>query len=313
MQAVIKAETRDMPRGEWLALRREGIGGSDAAAIIGLNEYCTPFRLWAEKTGRMGADPENERMRVGTYNEEYVARRFCEITGKKVRRRNAILQHPDYGWMFANIDRVVVGERAGLECKTTSVLSLKALKNGEFPEKYYAQCVHYLAVTGFDKWYLCVLVFGDDQPPRVYEIERDEAEIDALIRAEREFWEKYVVPDVAPPVDGMDATGEAVRAMFGGGDKEEIEIDVGNAAARLVELKAEKKALETLIDKAQQEIQMAMGDHEKATSGKYKISWASYFKASLNMDKLKAEHPKIDFGKYYDRKPQRRFEVKEAK
>lgn len=75
--------TRDMPRGEWLEHRKTGIGGSDAAAIVGMNPYVTPFALWADKTGRMPAKEDNEAMRQGRDLEQYVADRFTEQTGKK--------------------------------------------------------------------------------------------------------------------------------------------------------------------------------------------------------------------------------------
>lgn len=135
--------TRDMSEEAWVEARKGSIGGSDAAAIVGLNSYKSAYALWAEKSGRI--EPEDismkEAVRLGHELEPYVAKRFTEITGKKVRRENYILKNTEYPWAHANVDRLVIGEKAGLECKTTSALSLSKFKNGEYPANYYVQCV----------------------------------------------------------------------------------------------------------------------------------------------------------------------------
>ena len=99
-------------------------------------------------------------MRQGRDLEDYVARRWMEETGKRVYRLPAMLYHPKYPFAHADVDRMVMGENAGLECKTTFSLDLKQFNGVEFPVQYYAQCVHYLAVTGADRWYLAVLAYG---------------------------------------------------------------------------------------------------------------------------------------------------------
>ncbi len=194
MKANALVRTLDMGRDEWLEWRRKGIGGSDAPAIIGLDRYRSAFDVYADKLGLKQEQPDNEAMRQGRDLEEYVASRFCEYTGKKVRRRNAILQHPEYPWMIADIDRCVVGENAGFEAKTTSVLNRTKFSQGEFPPNYYVQCMHYMAVTGAERWYLAVLVLN--KAFHVFTIERDEAEIQALIAAEKDFWERLGSPAV---------------------------------------------------------------------------------------------------------------------
>ena len=157
-----KISTVGMSHEEWLAHRKNAIGGSDAAGIVGMNQYSSPYSIWAEKLDKLPPKGDNEAMRLGRDLEEYVAKRFTEATGKKVQRENAILYNPDIPWAHANIDRRVVGEDAGLECKTCSALSMGKFKNGEFPENYYVQCMHYLSVTGCKKWYLAVLVLGKE-------------------------------------------------------------------------------------------------------------------------------------------------------
>lgn len=206
--------TADMSREEWLEQRRHSVGGSDAAAIVGLSKWASPYSVWADKTGKVPPKEDTEAMRLGRDLEDYVARRWMEATGKRVRRRNAMIYNDAYPFAHADVDRLVDGEKAGLECKTTSALDLRLFDGVEFPEQYYAQCVHYMAVTGCDRWYLCVLVFG--RGVFTYTLERDQAEIDALMDAERAFW-RYVTEDTPPPVDGAEATTDAITTIFAEG------------------------------------------------------------------------------------------------
>ena len=207
MGNIMKIPVHDMSREEWVQSRKDSIGGSDAASLLGLNPYSSPYALWAEKTGAIEPEDisEREAVRLGNYLEPYVAQRFTEITGKKVRRENYILKNSDYPWAHANVDRLVVGEKAGLECKTTSALNLKKFKNGEYPANYYCQCMHYMAVTGYEKWYLAVLIGNHDF--RIFEIHRDEDEIAALMAAEEQFW-SCVTSNTPPAIDGLPATGQ---------------------------------------------------------------------------------------------------------
>lgn len=125
-------------------------------------------------------------MRQGRDLESYVAQRWTEETGKRVYRVSAMLYNPQYPFAHADVDRMVMGENAGLECKTTFSLDLKQFNGVEFPVQYYAQCVHYLAVTGADRWYLAVLAYG--RGFFTFVLERNQAEIDALMAAEEVFW-----------------------------------------------------------------------------------------------------------------------------
>ena len=138
---LTKISTKGMPHKEWLEHRRRSIGGSDAAAIIGLNPWASPYSVWADKLGLIPPKEDNEAMRLGRDLEEYVAKRFCEETGKRVRRENSIIINPDYPFAHANVDRILIGEDAGLECKTSSSLNLKKYKNGEYPANFYCQCI----------------------------------------------------------------------------------------------------------------------------------------------------------------------------
>ena len=83
--------TMGMEHKEWLRLRKGGIGGSDAGAMCGLNPYRSPMAVYWEKTTDTLDLSDNEAMRQGRDLENYVAQRFTEETGKKVRRSERVL------------------------------------------------------------------------------------------------------------------------------------------------------------------------------------------------------------------------------
>jgi putative phage-type endonuclease len=310
--AVELAKTLDMPREQWLELRKKGIGGSDSAAIVGLDRYRSPFDVYADKLGLKPEIPDNEAMRQGRDLEQYVAERFMEATGKKVRRRNAMLQHPEYPFMIADIDRWVVGENAGLECKTTSVLNRAKFNQGEYPPSYYVQCVHYMAVTGAERWYLAVLVLNKGF--HVFTIERDEAEINALIEAEKDFWENHVLKQIPPTPDGSEETAEVIKQLFPEA-RESAEIALFGYEDKIqqyLELDTRVKELEKERDKLKQELQLAMADAEIGRAQGYIVEWKNQVRQSLDTKKLKSEQAEI-YEKYL--KPAqtvRRFMIKEV-
>ena len=94
MDKLTRMSTVGMSREEWLERRRHTIGGSDAAGIVGLSRYATPYTVFLDKTGRLPDKPDNEAMRQGRDLEDYVAKRWEEATGKKVRRLQAMLYNP---------------------------------------------------------------------------------------------------------------------------------------------------------------------------------------------------------------------------
>ena len=149
--------TKQLPREEWLTVRKQGIGSSDAAAAVGLNPYKSQLELWLEKTGRDTSlpklDPQDEDCPAywGNILEPIVATHYSRRSGHRVRRINAVLQHPDpkLAWMLANIDREVIGapEVQILECKTAGINGARLWKEG-VPEYVQLQVMHQLAVTG---------------------------------------------------------------------------------------------------------------------------------------------------------------------
>lgn len=163
--------TADLDKKSWLTYRKQGIGGSDAGAVCGMNPYRTAIHVYQDKISDEIEEIDNEAMRQGREFEDYVARRFTEATGKKVRRANAIYYDEKHPFMLADVDRMIVGENAGLECKTASPYMADKWAEGRIPMSYQIQCYHYMSVCNAYAWYIAVLIYGRDF--KFYRIERD--------------------------------------------------------------------------------------------------------------------------------------------
>lgn len=295
---------------EWLSIRKGYIGGSDAGAVVGLNPYKSAYSLWAEKTGRIKEFEGNTTTRVGGYLEELVAQMFTEETGKKVRKKNRVLVNDAYPWACADVDRLVVGEKALLECKTTnSPIAMKKFRQGEYPEQWYVQMTHYLAVTGLEKAYLAVLIECRDF--KVFELERDQEEIDALMTAENGFWD-CVLKDTAPMADGLASTSEALTAIYPQSNADTVNLfGYENDLQQYMAITAQIKALEGQKDEMANKVKAFLGEAGRGENDRYRVSWTTSERKSLDTKRLVAEHPEININEYYKISTSRTFRVTE--
>lgn len=288
-----KIDIRDWTHEQWLDYRKTGIGGSDAAAIVGLNPYCSAYQVYLNKTGQIPETEDNEAMRQGRDLEAYVASRFEEATGKKVQRCNYILRSEEHPFMFANVDRLVVGEKAILECKTTSVLNRSDFASGDIPPNYYCQCQHYMAVTGYNLVYLAVLVLNKGF--HVFEIKRNEDDIKALVNAEKDFWENNVLAQKEPAPDGSLKAAEILKKMYPEGD-DDVTVDLfgfEKKLDRLKDIQELSRTLKTEADRITQEIQATMGAATVGYCGEYTVNWKNITSYRINTGQLKEQYPEV--------------------
>lgn len=294
---------------EWLKLRSKYIGGSEAGAVVGLDEYKSPYSLWAEKTGKVPAFEGNITTKVGAYLEDLVAQMFEEETGNKVRRNNFMLVNDRYPWAEANVDRLVVGEKALLEIKTTNSLPvMKKVKDGEFPARWWAQVCHYLAVTELEKAYLAVLV--NCREFHVFELHRDEDEIAALMAAEEVFWQQ-VTSDTPPQINGSEADAEAIGAIYPGGEDKMVDLFTHSTdLACYNELNKQIKELTDKRDMYKLRICEAIGNNNGGYIGDSTVTWKPQTRSSFQTAAFKKDHPEIDLEPYYSTSTSRVFRVK---
>ena len=297
--ALRLVETKTLSREDWLEVRKNGIGGSDAAAAVGLNPYMSPLELWLVKTGRDAnlpkpdADDTTEPVYWGTLLEPIVAASYTKQTGNRVRRVNAVLQHPTIPWMLANVDREVVGcsEVQLLECKSAGEFGARLWRDG-VPEYVVCQVQHQLAVTGKAAAHVAVLLCG--QALAVHRIERDDALIARLIELEAAFW-RYVETDSPPPADGSTSADRALRCLYpGSGGTVDFSDDrqLSSVFADLLAVRADIDTRQQTEAQLRQTIQQAMGEADRAIFETGSVSFRrSRDSRGVDLKRLLADHP----------------------
>ena len=302
--------TLGMEKEEWLRYRKGGIGGSDAGAVCGLNPYRTAMEVYYDKTSDEIEEMDNEAMRQGREFEEYVARRFMEATGKKVRRANALYYDERYPFMYADVDRLVVGENAGLECKTASPYMADQWKGGKIPLSYQIQCYHYMSVFQADAWYIAVLIYGKEF--QFHRIERDEAVISDLIHIEKNFWKDHVEKKILPEPDGSKVADNVIAERFKKSQGISLPLmGFDEKLKRRQELVEIMARMETEKKKIEQELKLYLGEAEIAENEHFRVSWKTVNSSRLDEKLLKAEMPET-YEKYKKSVSSRRFTVKVA-
>ena len=283
---------------EWLQIRRQYIGGSDAGAVMGMNPYSSPTAVWAEKTGRTEPFSGNLKTQLGTEFEAFVAHLFEEQTGKKVRRCNFTLVNDDYPFACANVDREVIGEDAILECKfTNSFVNTMKFKANDYPTQWLCQMMHYLAVTGKQKAYLAVL--SECRDFHIFELERDEEDIRTLMDAEKAFWELYVLTGAEPPADDSEATARVLSEMYPVDDGTEIMIDLSeDLLARRKVLKDSEKTIRDELTGIDNQIKSKIGSASVAVCGPYRITFKDQPTSGIDRKRITEDFPTLDFKQY---------------
>jgi len=254
-------------RAAWLAERRNGIGASEVAAVLGVHPFLSPYELWVRKTGMApeGEEAEeSEAMYWGNVLEEVISAEYCRRTGRRVadHGRYTIQRNPKFPHVFATLDREILPSggkgRGVLECKTTGAWAASEWELGA-PLTYQVQVQVQLAVTGFEEGALAVLIGG--QRYQHTEFQRNEEFICRMAEAVADFWARVVAKE-PPPVDGSASTARALRALHprDSGETVELPAEALQWHQDLEAAKAAMKAAEAARRVAENQLQAAIGD-----------------------------------------------------
>lgn len=283
---------------EWLQQRRElGIGGSEMAAILGYSKWRSPLDVWLDKKGQSEEVQDNEYMYWGRRMEEVVAEEFEKRTGYKVRRNNFILQSDEWPWLFADIDREIVGSDAGLECKTSSSWNKDAWEGDNIPDAYYIQCQHYMAVTGKQSWWLACLIGGNNF---IYkEIKRNEEFIEIMAEEGRRFWQ-LVKENKMPAVDNSKNCEEALQKIYVVTNPESINLpsEANTWIDQYKNAREQEKFWGNEKQLAKNKLCDLLGEHEVGSIGEHKVMW-KYTKGRTSFDKKRFERDYPDLSAKY--------------
>lgn len=311
-EAVMTSAEIASDRERWLAERKKGIGGSDAASVMGLNKWTSAYTLWTHKTGKVEPEDISDKEAVywGTELEPVVANEFTKRTGKKCRRQGMI-RSKEYPFMLADVDRTVDGENAIVECKTASAFKKGEWEDDEIPDSYYAQVQHYMMVGGYDMCYICCLMGGQHY---IYkEVPRNEEFIASLREAEINFWNINVLQDVMPDIDGSESTKETLSEQYESSNGMAIALPAAanDLINRRDQLVATQEAIKQEMEAIDNNLRAMLGDNKQGEINGRKVTWADQKgRTTIDSKGLMAAYPEIykQFAKVG--KPSRRFSVK---
>ena len=303
---LLHAGAEETDKAAWLDIKKKHISGTDAGVIMGVNPYKTPYALFFEKV--LPADKlveddvgSKESVHFGKVLEEVVASEFTRQTGLKICRKGTIADRCcDY--RIANIDRKIIGENAGLECKTTSYMNREQWEDGKIPKHYYYQCIHYMLVLFCDAdgkllgkyhdacWYIACLVGG--QKFVYHKIKFDQDDAYELAEKEKEFYGR-IVNNLPPPITDAPSDEEFAKRTAADKDNGTLPDDFDEVAVRLRNLQEVEKETKTAIQGLKNKLIEAMREYETAESSHFSFSFKpSKPRETVQISRLK-EHEEI--------------------
>ena len=330
----VLVDTENLSREEWLRYRRKGIGGSDAAAVLGLSPFCTKRDLYYDKTGIQAVVDEEEdnwvAKEVGHRLEDLVAEIYARQTGLKVYPIRKMFFHPLYPFMLADVDFFIEypdGSTGILECKTTGYHGKEKWENDSVPVNYEYQGRHYMAVMNLNRVVFACLYGNNENDFIVREMERDLEIEEDLIREEEYFWKENVQSKQEPPyTEKPDLVLESIRKHCGPADKDASIVRLGRShiaeLEKFLSLKEEKAALEKQARKLDEQMkESCLGIVEELGvsckgiiqdgSREYVVTYNPFYRTGIDkngLKKLEAQHPDI-YDDYVKVSESRRFSV----
>ncbi len=286
---------------QWLEIRKQGVGGSDVATIMGLNQYSSPLELWLLKTGRAESEDISDKPAVewGNHLEPLIGGKYAsEHPDRMVKRLNAVARSLERPWAQASLDyEVKDGDRWGiLEIKTAGVRKADDWKDG-VPLYYLTQITHYMSVLDRDFADVAVLIGGNDY--REYRIERDEEDIQAVNKAVDTFWNEYVKADIMPEIANTGDESSALLSMYPTSNEELVEVqfdkcsEVDELISQYMEAKDSEKAAKELKDLASKKLQALIGDNSGLVTDIAKVTWRRSERSTFDKKSFTKDHPEL--------------------
>ena len=250
--------------------RQNFLGGSEIAAVMGQSRWCTPYKLWCMKTGKIPTPDlsNNPAVEMGTRLEQFVADLFAEKTGMAVRKAPKVYQHPKYPFLVAHVDRLITGFDSILECKTCSQYKLEEWEN-KIPKEYILQVMYYLGITGRKKGWIACLIGGQKFDYKC--IDFDEELFNLMVEKAVKFWEQ--VQNGVPPVILPD-DAETLGEVYSEHTEDLIECsELNDRVAYVQELKMHRDEINKEIKEIETELKATIKDKMGIITDTYQVTW----------------------------------------
>lgn len=266
--------------------RRTGIGASEAATVLGLNEYDTAAHLWAIKVGEAPEKPETLAMRLGTLLEPIVAQLYQEREGFPIRRRRRAYFDPSYPFLYAHVDRQTKDRI--VEIKTSGRPSQQWGPDGsqDIPLEVMVQVLLQMRYAKRDRADVVALLWGRDI--RTYPIEYDPDLAGSIVERLARWWVTYVIGRKEPPLDGSDAARDYLRTRFPADNGEEIIAMPGDQALidRLLAARADTARAEAEQQTAENAVKEYMREASAFTWPGGQITWRAQDRTKIDWQRI---------------------------
>lgn len=273
------------PEDVWRTARQTGVGGSDVAALLGMDPHRGPLHVWLDKTGQAREDRDARLVRAarrGHRLEGLVAEFFAEESGLTVLDSPGTLQHVEHAHWIANPDRLVAAPGGGHDAfgiwegktRTWRSARLEGWHGDQAPDRPAIQAHWYLTVTGYRVGYVAGLI---DDDLEWFRLERDDELCALLADAVDRFWHDHVLTGIPPQPDGSQATAELLGQLWDAREEATVEVDPVEAVLLNQQRRELKEAIGDLGDQlttVENRMRQLAGDAEVATvGGKPVFTW----------------------------------------
>ena len=294
-----------MERSKWIAMHKDGIGGTDAVAIVGESPWKTPYQVWLEKRGEVFEDQgQNERMYWGQQLEPLIRQQYADLTGYDVVVPDDVIIHPKYPWIIGTPDGIVQNDRV-FEAKTARRdQGWGDPGTDQIPDMYRVQVEHYMLLTELDRADVAVLIGGSDF--RIYNVHADPELQQVLFTKEQAFWnmvQKGIPPEITTYADARLRWGSRSEPK-----RVQVDLDCAEALANLhdlADMKRKEEEWKAIVMKK-------LGEADTLVDGEIVLATWKLSKASARFDQkaFQTEHPDLYKQFVREGKPSRRFLLK---
>lgn len=291
---------------EKLELRKNGIGGSDAAKVAGLSKWGTPYDVYAEKFGLTESPSSSIAMDIGNLMENTILEKYEEMTGNTIHKDLPTKYHRKHNFILGNIDGLVKDKNIIVEAKTARS-NLEWGKEGtdQIPMDYLCQVAHYCAIYDAPMAHIIVF-FKMTEKFSLYTYERHSDFENALISKEKNFWENYIEKKVSPPFSNLYSVKSAFKESKSGFSV--ASEDLKCKFLKLLEIKNEQKKLQSHLESIQLDLMLEMGTNETLldSEGVKLATWKNVNSTSFNLSEFKKHNVDL-YSKFLSKKTTRRF------
>jgi putative phage-type endonuclease len=262
---------------EQLERRLRGLGGSDAAAVLGKSRFRSRFGLWLLKTGQVGDGPTSWDMRRGQAMEPEILAWYAEQMRCTLIPSNTMV-HPGYPWMLAHLDAIATDGNEMWNVEVKAPISFGRQHWGEpwtadIDREYLPQVIHQMAVADLNRTDV-VVSFGGAEPV-IYRIYRDREAENLLISIEENFWTVCVVNGIQPEIDESDDAEAWLIQLYKTSSNRMLtgDVDTELEVSRRTKLNAEIKERKRDIKKIDNMFRAIIGSSFGIETPNWYVTW----------------------------------------